>query len=247
MTKQRLAIVIPTYNERENIQRLILSLQEVLPEAKLIFVDDASPDGTGKLLNKISKKNENIKVLHRPYKMGLGTAYVLGFKEALRLNCDVIVEMDADLSHRPNEIPNLLNALEESDLALGSRYIQGGKIKTWSPLRRIVSKGGALYSRLILGIKIRDLTTGFKAIKREVLQSIDLDSLKSRGFSFQIELTYHIVQKGFKIKEVPITFDPRSKGKSKFSFGIIIEALFMILKLRWNSIKNKWGLGKNKG
>lgn len=228
-------IVTPTYNERENLRPLAQKIFGLnIPNLIWVIVDDNSPDGTGELADQLSERYP-IKVFHRNQKSGLGKAYVYAFKKILessKADC-FIIEMDGDLSHDPIVIPKMLQAVQSCDLVLGSRYIKEGKIENWNWMRRLISRFGNFYARTILGVKLRDLTGGFKCFRRQVLESIDLDSLNSAGYNFQIETTYRAIQKGFKVCEVPITFSERKSGKSKFSLGIILESFWKVLLLRF--------------
>jgi dolichol-phosphate mannosyltransferase len=195
-------------------------------------VDDASPDGTGELADRLSARLEAVEVLHRPTKDGIGRAYVAGFKRALAGGADAVIEMDADFSHDPADLPRLVGAAAEADLVLGSRYVPGGGAQAWPLGRRILSRGGCAYARVILGVGIKDLTGGFKCFRGEVLRALDLDAVKAQGYSFQIELTYRAFQMGFRISEIPITFGPRAAGQSKMSAKIAYEACWNVIALR---------------
>lgn len=229
-------IILPTYNERENLERFVDKLREVLLENRLdgriIIVDDNSPDGTGRIADDLAERHENIAVIHRPEKQGLGPAYLAGFKQALTTNTSYIFEMDSDFSHDPSYVPTFLEAIKDADLVLGSRYVPGGRVENWGLLRKIISKGGSTYARLILRLPIRDLTGGLKCFRREVLEALDLDAVTSYGYGFQIELTYKAAKRGYRVKEVPITFLDRQQGKSKMSKKIVLEAVFLVWKLR---------------
>lgn len=229
----RILVVTPTYNERDNLEELVSSLHAALPEAHLLVVDDASPDGTGALGDEIAARDPRVQILHRPGKLGLGTAYVEGFRRALDGGYDVACEMDADLSHDPRHLPALLDALAcGADVALGSRSVPGGGVEGWGLGRHALSKGGSLYARAILGVGVRDLTTGYKAYTRRALEAIDLASVRSNGYAFQIETTYRALRKGLRVVEVPIVFVDRRAGKSKMSRKIFLEAVAMVWKLR---------------
>lgn len=229
-------VVTPTYNEKENLGALVEAVFGLgILGLKMVVVDDNSPDGTGKLAEELSKVYP-LQVIHRPQKAGLGSAYTSAFKKILQEDRpDFIVQMDADLSHDPAAIPQFLEAIKNCDLVLGSRYILGGKIENWEFSRKLISRFGNLYARLVLGLPYRDLTGGFKCFRREVLENIDLDSLSSVGYNFQIETTYKAHQMGYKIVEVPITFTERKFGSSKFNLKIILESFFkvLLLKFRW--------------
>jgi dolichol-phosphate mannosyltransferase len=227
-------IIIPTYNERDNIGRLLSLIFKTVPKIHVLILDDNSPDGTGEFIIQLMSNQYRGKLflLQRIGKLGLGTAYIAGFKWALERSYDFIVEMDADFSHNPKYLPAIISAAQTHDLVLGSRYVSGGGVVNWSFLRRIISRGGSLYSRIILGMPICDLTGGFKCFRRKVLETINLDQVKSTGYSFQIELTYRTFLYGFHIVEVPIIFEERAAGKSKMSRKIFFEAVFMVIKLR---------------
>jgi len=231
----RVLIITPTYDERENLPELAAGIFAVLPEANLLVVDDASPDGTGDVADQMASTDARVHVMHRAGKQGLGTAYLAGFAWAIEHGYDYILQMDADLSHDPRYLPDFLRALDEgADLAIGSRNIPGGGVEGWGPVRHFISKGGSLYSRVILGLGVRDLTSGYKAFRRTLLQSIDLADVSSRGYSFQIEVTYRAILRRFRVVEVPIMFVDRRAGQSKMSGGIFAEAVLMVWRLRWN-------------
>ena len=231
MTEKSL-VIIPTYNELDNLPRLIPEVLSQDESIHLLIVDDGSPDGTAKFVEEESKINDRIHLLKREKKMGLGTAYIAGFKYALKNNFDFIFEMDADFSHNPKELKNFLVAIKEHDLVLGSRYINGVRVLNWPMRRLLLSFFASIYTRIITGMPINDATGGFKCFRRKVLESIDLDKIKSNGYSFQIEMTFKAFTKGFKIKEIPIVFADRVKGKSKMSKKIVREAVMMVWKLR---------------
>ncbi len=222
----RALIVVPTYNEIENIQSLLEAVMRSAPSAvDVLVVDDGSPDGTGATVEAFGKKNPRVHVMHRAKKMGLGTAYVAGFGWGLERGYDLLIEMDADFSHDPKYLPTMLEKLATYDVAIGSRYVPGGGTVNWGIGRKILSRGGSLYSRLILGAGIRDFTGGFNGWRRKVLESVDLPTLRSDGYSFQIELKYRAFLRGFKLVEFPIVFEDRKVGKSKMNRRIVIEAL----------------------
>lgn len=229
-------VIIPTYNELDNLPRLIPLVLSQNENLHILIVDDNSPDGTANYVEEISSKDERIHLIKRSGKMGLGTAYIAGFKYALENNYDLIFEMDADFSHDPNEIKNFLFAIREYDLVLGSRYIHGVRVLNWPMRRLLLSFFASVYTRLITGMHVRDATGGFKCFRRKVLESIDLNCIKSNGYSFQIEMTFRAYAKGFKIKEIPIVFVDRVKGNSKMSKKIVIEAVTMVWKLRLQNI-----------
>ena len=234
MNAERACVVVPTYNERENLPELVPAILAASPELDILVVDDSSPDGTGQLADELALRDPRVRVLHRAKKEGLGRAYLAGFGEALGLGYGRILEMDADFSHSPERLPELLAASRKADVVLGSRYVPGGGTVNWGLGRRALSKGGSFYARTILGLGVRDLTGGFKCFHREVLEKLDLASVRSSGYAFQIELTYRAVRRGFKVVEVPITFVDRRVGKSKMSRRIVAEALWMVWKLRFD-------------
>src|ERR671919_644793 len=198
----------------------------------VLVIDDGSPDGTGELADRLAAELDYVGVLHRPRKEGLGPAYVAGFRRALAAGAELVLEMDCDFSHDPADVPRLVAAAEEADLVLGSRYVEGGSIANWGPLRRLVSEGGSLYARLLLGVPVRDLTGGFKCYRREVLERIDLGAITSKGYAFQIETTYRALRAGFRVRELPITFVDREHGGSKMSRTIVLEAIWKVPALR---------------
>jgi dolichol-phosphate mannosyltransferase len=219
-----LLVVIPTYNERDNIESILRRLREANPQAHALVVDDASPDGTGDIADRVAATDDWVHVLHRPAKAGLGAAYVAGFRWALERGYDVVVEMDADGSHAPEQLPGLLSALADADVVLGSRWVPGGKIVNWPMSRVLLSRGGNVYTRLALGMHLRDATGGFRAYRAAVLQKLDLDAVASQGYCFQVDLAWRAVRDGFRVAEVPITFTERERGDSKMSNGIVGEA-----------------------
>ncbi|MFP2961317.1 polyprenol monophosphomannose synthase [Myxococcus sp. 1LA] len=226
-------VCIPTYNERENIEAIVQAVLEADPRVDILIVDDNSPDGTGQLADGLAAQDSRVRVLHREKKEGLGRAYLAAFRWALAEPYTYILEMDADFSHDPRYLPGILDAAEAgADLVLGSRYVTGGGTVNWGVGRQIISRGGSLYARSILGVGIQDLTGGFKCFHRRVLEAIDLDAVKSTGYAFQIELTYRTLRKGFTVREVPIVFEDRRVGHSKMSKKIFAEALTMVWKLR---------------
>lgn len=233
---KKILIIIPTYNEIENITKLIPLLLDMYPFINLLIVDDNSPDGTAEFVNKLSQADDRVNLLKRERKMGLGTAYVAGFRYMLENNYDLAFEMDADFSHDPKEIKNFLNAAEENDLVIGSRYINGVNVINWPMMRLLLSWFANRYTRFITGMPINDSTGGFKCFKREVLQSINLEKIRSNGYAFQIEMNFKAWKKGFKLKEIPIIFIDRVQGTSKMSKKIVYEAIFMVWKLRIRSI-----------
>lgn len=228
---QRSLVIIPTYNERDNIAEVITRVLAQEKNLDILVVDDNSPDGTGDYVNEILKNEARLNLIRREGKLGLGTAYIAGFKFALERNYSYILEMDADLSHDPNEIPNLLTAIEDADLVIGSRYIDGVNVVNWPLSRLILSYGASVYTRIITGLPLRDVTGGYKCFKRHVLESIDLDSIRSGGYAFQIEMNWKTWMAGFRIKEIPIVFVDRTVGKSKMSKAIVREAVLVVWKL----------------
>lgn len=230
--ERRILIVTPTYNEAQNIERLVDRIHEVVPDAHVLIVDDASPDGTGQLADRMAEADPRVHVLHRAGKLGLGTAYIAGFRWALAEGFDLVFEMDADFSHRPEHLPQFLALAREFDLVLGCRYIPGGGTQDWGLYRQMLSRGGNLYARSILWLPFHDLTGGFKCFRREVLEAIDLDAVQSEGYAFQIELTWRAWRRGFRIAETPILFPDRTRGKSKMSRKIFVEAIWRVWRLR---------------
>jgi dolichol-phosphate mannosyltransferase len=226
-------LVLPTYNEAENVEPLVEAARAKLPpSAQILIVDDNSPDGTGEIADRLAERHENVRVLHRARKEGLGPAYIAGFRAALAGGAGLVLEMDSDFSHDPAYLPRLLEAAKRADVALGSRYVAGGGVSDWGPLRRAVSRGGSAYARLVLGVGVRDLTGGFKCFRREVLEAIDLDAISTRGYAFQVEMTYRAIRLGFKVIEVPIVFRERRVGTSKMDLGIAVEAVWRLPLLR---------------
>jgi dolichol-phosphate mannosyltransferase len=226
-------IVVPTYNEAENLEPLVVAVRQTVPEARILVVDDASPDGTGRIADALAADDDHVHVLHRPGKAGLGVAYVNGFAHALRAGAGYVIEMDADLSHDPADVPRLLARAEAgADLALGSRYVDGGGVRDWDLLRRVISRGGCRYARTVLGVRVRDLTGGFKCFRAATLHEIDFETVRSEGYAFQVELTYRALARGLRVEEVPITFRERSAGESKMSARIALEAMWLVPALR---------------
>ena len=228
---EKTVIIIPTYDERENVGPISQAVLQNVPEANILFVDDNSPDGTGTLLDELARNDPRIHVLHRPGKQGLGRAYIAGFKQALAEGYEFIFEMDCDFSHDPRELPNFLRAAAEADLVLGSRYAGGIRVMNWPLSRLLLSTGASAYVRLITGLPVWDPTGGFKCFRRRVLEAIDLDHVTSSGYSFQIEMTHKAWMRGFRIREIPIVFEDRRAGYSKMSMAIAQEAIFMVLRL----------------
>jgi dolichol-phosphate mannosyltransferase len=232
-------LILPTYNEAENLQAIVRAAGEVLARAapegfRVLVVDDGSPDGTGELADQLAAEHEWVRVLHRAEKSGIGPAYLAGFRHALDNDAGYVMEMDSDFSHDPADLARLLAAVRDgADLALGSRYVPGGGVREWGWLRRFVSEGGSTYARLVLGLRVRDLTGGFKCFRREVLEAIRFDRVRSQGYAFQVELTYRAVQAGFRVVEVPIVFRDRQQGTSKMSWRIAAEAMWLVPLLRF--------------
>ncbi len=232
-------LILPTYNEAENVQAIVAAAGEVLARAapdghRVLIVDDGSPDGTGELADALAGEHDWVEVLHRAEKNGIGPAYLAGFRHALDRGAGYLMEMDSDFSHDPADLARLLQAVYDgADLALGSRYVPGGGVSDWGLVRRFISEGGSTYARIVLGLKVRDLTGGFKCFRREVLEAIHFDSVRSRGYAFQVELTYRAVQAGFEVVEVPIVFRDRQHGTSKMSWRIAAEAMWLVPRLRF--------------
>ncbi|MEI8255693.1 MAG: polyprenol monophosphomannose synthase [Deltaproteobacteria bacterium] len=236
----RVLIITPTYNERDNLRTFLAQVFAVAPSVDVLVIDDSSPDGTGELADEIAAADARVRVLHRPGKMGLGSAYLTGFSRAIDEGYDVVFEMDTDLSHDPKYVPAFLEAIERgADIVIGSRNIPGGGVEGWGPARHLISKGGSLYSRTILGLGVHDLTSGYKAFTRRALERIELDRVQSNGYSFQIELTYRAILRGMKVTEVPIVFVDRRAGQSKMSRKIFIEAIGMVWKLRLDAMRGR--------
>ena len=234
----RACVCLPTYDERENLEPMLRALGEVLgPDDRVLVIDDDSPDGTGELADRLAAELPFVDVLHRGRKEGLGPAYLAGFRRALDEGAELILEMDCDFSHDPNVVPRLIEAAGDADLVLGSRYVPGGGIENWGLVRRAISYGGSLYARLVLGVSVRDLTGGFKCFRREVLEAIPLDRVHSRGYAFQIELTYRALRRGFRVEEVPIRFADRVVGGSKMSRAIVLEAIWKVPLLRLAALR----------
>ncbi len=225
-------VIIPTYNEKENIERLIKEIEKLNKDFHVLIIDDNSPDGTGRVADGLAVEYSEVSVIHRPTKLGLGTAYITGFKYALENNYDLVFTMDADFSHQPKYLIDLLEEAKRYDLVIGSRYIEGGGIKNWPVHRLILSRGANIYVRMVTGLPVLDCTGGFNCYRREVLKKIDLDRIISDGYAFQIEMKFELWKKGFSIKEVPITFVDRTRGKSKISKRIIFQAFLLVWKLR---------------
>jgi dolichol-phosphate mannosyltransferase len=227
-------VILPTYNEAENLERIVGAVLEQLPPSgTVLVVDDHSPDGTGEIADRLARSNESVRVLHRARKEGLGPAYLAGFHLALDAGAQRIIEMDADFSHDPAYLPRLIGATENADLVIGSRYVPGGGVTEWGPTRRFISRGGSAYARLALGLPIRDLTGGFKCFRREVLEAINLDTIEARGYAFQVETTYRAITAGFRVVEIPIVFRDRRDGTSKMNRAIVAEAIWRVPAMRF--------------
>lgn len=240
MPDRRTLIVVPTYNERDNLPILVDAVLSATSAADLLVVDDASPDGTGRIADDLAAHHPQVRVLHRTARSGLGSAYVDGFTLGLRDGYDVFVEMDADMSHDPRFLPSMLEAIEDgADVVIGSRNIPDGGVEGWGIGRQMLSKGSSLYSRLVLGIDVHDLTTGFKAYRRRALEVIGLDSLRSDGYSFQIETTYRAACRGLRVVEIPIVFVDRRVGRSKMTTRVVAQAVAIVWKLRLDAILNR--------
>ena len=236
----RTLIVTPTYNEKDNLPLFVEAVRSRLPDAHVMIVDDNSPDGTGAIADAIAAKDDHVRVMHRAGKLGLGTAYLEAFQAGIADGYERFFEMDADLSHDVRYLPDFVRALDEgADVVIGSRNIPGGNVEGWGFGRHVISKGGSLYSRTILGLGVRDLTSGYKAFTRGALEAIDIGSVHSNGYSFQIEMTYRAVRKGMRIKEVPIVFMDRLRGQSKMSRKIFLEAVGVVWKLRIEALTGK--------
>jgi dolichol-phosphate mannosyltransferase len=242
-------IVMPTYNEAANIEAVARVVGAELERSvgrdyRLLVVDDNSPDGTGEVADRLAAELEWLEVLHRPGKQGLGHAYLAGFAHALSAGAELLIEMDADFSHDPRFLPDLIEAARDADLVLGSRYIAGGGVRNWGLMRRAVSRGGGWYARTVLGVPVHDLTGGFKCIRREVLDAIELETIRAEGYGFQIEVTYRALRAGFKVVEIPIVFADRQAGASKMSTQIALEAMLLVPRLRgWTPAGSRQELG----
>jgi dolichol-phosphate mannosyltransferase len=229
-------LVLPTYNEAANVEPFVAAARANLPaDARILIVDDGSPDGTGERADRLAERLPNVSVLHRRVKEGLGPAYIAGFRRALASGAGLVLEMDSDFSHDPAYLPRMLDAARTADVVIGSRYVPGGEVSDWGPVRRVLSRGGSTYARLVLGVHVRDLTGGFKCFRREVLEAIDLDSIWVRGYAFQVEMTYRALQHGFTVAEVPIVFRDRRAGESKMDGAIVAEAILRLPRLRFGS------------
>jgi dolichol-phosphate mannosyltransferase len=236
----RILICLPTYNERENLESMVRSLGDLgLEGLEVLVIDDSSPDGTGEIADRLAAELPWVHVLHRERKEGLGPAYLAGFRRALELDADLVLEMDCDFSHDPADVPRLVEATESADLVLGSRYVSGGGTRNWGFVRRFISRGGSLYAQVLLQLGIRDLTGGFKCYRRVVLETIDLNAISSLGYAFQIETTYRALRAGFRVVEVPITFADREVGGSKMSKAIVLEAIWKVPLLRVRALAGR--------
>jgi dolichol-phosphate mannosyltransferase len=241
MPVPRAVVCLPTYNERENLERMVEALGAVLDTGRdrLLVIDDGSPDGTGEIADRLAAERPWVSVLHRAEKQGIGPAYVAGFRRALTDGAELVLEMDCDFSHDPADVPRLIEAAEDADLVLGSRYVPGGGTENWGLLRRIVSRGGSFYARVFLGVGVRDLTGGFKCFRRETLEAIDLDALSAHGYAFQIETTYRVLRAGLRVREIPIRFVERRAGASKMTGSIVAEAMLKVPLLRLRALTGR--------
>ncbi|HKC21229.1 MAG TPA: polyprenol monophosphomannose synthase [Gaiellaceae bacterium] len=230
-------VCLPTYNERENLEPMLRALGD--KGVHVLVIDDNSPDGTGQLADRLAQELDYVSVLHRPVKEGLGPAYLAGFRRALADGAELVLEMDCDFSHDPADVPRLVAAADDADVALGSRYVSGGGVRNWGLVRRFISAGGSWYARVLLGTRVRDLTGGFKCYRRLVLETIDLDAVHSKGYAFQIETTYRALRAGFRVVEVPITFVDREDGTSKMSRAIVAEAIWKVPLLRLSALTGR--------
>ena len=237
----RAVLCLPTYNERENLEAMIDALGDVLDtdRDRVLVIDDGSPDGTGEIADRLAAEHTWVSVLHRQTKEGIGPAYIAGFRRALSDDAELVLEMDCDFSHNPADVPRLIAASDHADLVLGSRYAPGGGTANWGLVRRIVSRGGCLYAQVLLGMRVRDLTGGFKCFRRATLEAIDLDALSAHGYAFQIETTYRVRKAGLRIEEVPITFVERRAGASKMTGSIVAEAMWKVPLLRLRALTGK--------
>ena len=238
----RAMVCLPTYNERDNLEPMVRALGEQLdPDRdRVLVIDDNSPDGTGDLADSLAAELAWVEVLHRPLKEGLGPAYIAGFRHAIAAGAELVVEIDCDFSHDPADVPRLIASCEAgTDLTLGSRWVEGGGTVNWGAGRKLISRGGSLYARTLLGTGVRDLTGGFKCFRREVLEAIDLDAIAAKGYGFQIETTYRVLRKGFSVVEIPITFIDRRVGESKMGGSIVVEAMFQVPVLRYRALRGQ--------
>jgi dolichol-phosphate mannosyltransferase len=237
----RAIVCLPTYNERENLEAMVRALGAVLDTAsdRVLVIDDGSPDGTGEIADRLADEHAWVSVLHRAEKQGIGPAYVAGFRRALAEGAELVLEMDCDFSHDPGDVPRLIEAAGDADLVLGSRYTAGGGTENWGLLRRFISRGGCLYAQILLGLRVRDLTGGFKCFRRTALESVDLDAVSARGYGFQIETTYRVLRAGLRVREIPIRFTERRAGASKMTGSIVAEAMWQVPRLRWRALTGK--------
>ncbi|MDT0545408.1 MULTISPECIES: polyprenol monophosphomannose synthase [Streptomyces] len=235
----KVLVIIPTYNEAENIRPIVARVRESVPEAHVLVADDNSPDGTGKVADEIAVEDEHVHVLHRQGKEGLGAAYLAGFRWGIEHDYGVLVEMDADGSHQPEELPRLLTALKGADLVIGSRWVPGGRIVNWPKRREYLSRGASTYSRILLDVPIRDVTAGFRAFRKETLEGLGMDAVASQGYCFQIDMAWRAVKSGFHVIEVPVTFVERERGDSKMSRDIVTEAFWRVATWGVSSRANK--------
>ena len=237
----RATVCIPTYNERENLEPMLRTLASILRDGdRVLVIDDASPDGTGELADRLAAELPFVDVLHRQRKEGLGPAYLAGFRHVLETDAELVLEMDCDFSHDPKDVLRLVAAAEGgADVVVGSRYVAGGSIPAWGAVRRVVSFGGSVYARLALGVHVRDLTAGFKCFRRVVLETIDIDAIEAKGYAFQIEMTYRALRRGFKVVEIPITFVDREQGGSKMHGSIVLEAMWRVPLLRVRALRGR--------
>jgi dolichol-phosphate mannosyltransferase len=238
----RAVLCVPTYNEADNLEPLVRALAGILDTSRdrVLVVDDGSPDGTGRVADQLASELDWVDVLHRGRKEGIGRAYLAAFPRALATGAELVLEMDCDFSHDPNDVPRLIGACEAgADLALGSRYVDGGGTRNWGLVRRLISRGGSLYARVLLGVRVHDLTGGFKCFRREVVEAIDLQSVHANGYAFQIEITYRALRKGFRVEEVPIVFADREVGHSKMSRAIVLEAVWKVPALRLRALTGR--------
>ena len=229
---EKVLVIVPTYNEKDNIQKLISQVLAVSPEIEMLIVDDNSPDGTGEVVDRLAEQNSRIHVLHRPGKLGLGSAYREGFRYALERDYELVFEMDADFSHDPRYLKDFLQAVQGADLVIGSRYVSGINVVNWPMSRLLLSYGASLYTRFITGMPVKDPTAGFKCFRRRVLEALDLERIQSDGYAFQIEVDFKVWRKGFRIREIPIVFVDRHSGTSKMHRGIVLEAVWMVWWLK---------------
>ena len=234
-------VCLPTYNERENLEPMIEALRGVLDTDRdvVLVIDDTSPDGTGEIADRLARELQWVEVLHRPEKQGLGPAYIAGFRQALAVEAELVLEVDCDFSHDPDDVRRLIAAAADADLVLGSRYVAGGRVENWGVARRFVSRAGSFYAQSLLWAPVRDLTGGFKCYRREVLERIALDEVSARGYAFQIETTYRVLRAGLRVQEVPITFTDRRVGESKMTRAIVAEAMWKVPVMRWKALTGR--------